>query len=83
VWLITDLSRDELPTDSARELYSQRWQIELYFKRLKSILDLDELPTRDGPSTRPGFGKTLTRYARGAPRRRAFFPLGAKRRAFG
>jgi hypothetical protein len=53
VWLITDLSRDELPTDSARELYSQRWQIELYFKRLKSILDLDELPTRDGPSTRP------------------------------
>jgi len=53
VWLITDLSPSELPTDSARELYSQRWQIELYFKRLKSILDLDELPSRDGPSARP------------------------------
>ena len=53
VWLLTDLSQDELPTEKARELYSRRWQIELYFKRLKSILDLDELPTRDGPSSRP------------------------------
>lgn len=53
VWLLTDLSHEELPTDQARELYSRRWQIELYFKRLKSILDLDELPTRDGPSSRP------------------------------
>ena len=53
VWLLTDLSQDELPTEQARELYSKRWQIELYFKRLKSILDLDELPTRDGPSSRP------------------------------
>jgi len=53
VWLITDLSQDELPTEQARDLYSRRWQIELYFKRLKSILDLDELPTRDGPSSRP------------------------------
>jgi hypothetical protein len=53
VWLLTDLSPDELPRDQARDLYSRRWQIELYFKRLKSILDLDELPTRDGPSVRP------------------------------
>jgi hypothetical protein len=53
VWLITDLSQDELPRDQARELYSRRWQIELYFKRLKSILALDDMPTRDGPSVRP------------------------------
>ncbi len=53
VWLITDLSEEELPTDQARDLYSRRWQIELFFKRLKTILDLDELPTRDGPSARP------------------------------
>jgi len=53
VWLLTDLSQEELPNEAARELYSRRWQIELYFKRLKSILDLDELPTRDGPSSRP------------------------------
>jgi hypothetical protein len=53
VWLLTDLSQDELPTSQVRELYRKRWQVELYFKRLKSLLDLDELPTRDGPSARP------------------------------
>lgn len=53
VWLVTDLPSDELPAERARELYSRRWQIELFFKRLKSLMDLDELPTRDGPSARP------------------------------
>jgi hypothetical protein len=53
VWLLTNLDEQELPTCQARELYSRRWQIELFFKRLKSILDLDELPTRDGPTARP------------------------------
>lgn len=53
VWLLTDLSPEELPRDRARELYSRRWQIELFFKRLKSLLDLDEIPSRSGPSVRP------------------------------
>jgi hypothetical protein len=53
VWLLTDLSHDELPTLQVRELYRKRWQVELYFKRLKSLLDLGELPTRDGPTARP------------------------------
>ena len=53
VWLLTDLGPDELPLNEARKLYARRWQIELFFKRLKSLLDLDELPTRDGPMTRP------------------------------
>jgi hypothetical protein len=53
VWLLTDLSQEELPTSAVRELYRKRWQVELYFKRLKSLLDLDELPTRDGPTARP------------------------------
>lgn len=52
VWLLTDLSTEELPTGQVRELYRKRWQVELYFKRLKSLLDIDELPTRDGPSAR-------------------------------
>ena len=34
-------------------MYRERWQIELFFKSLKSILDLDELPTRDPTSARP------------------------------
>jgi hypothetical protein len=53
VWLLTDLSRKALPTAKARTLYGRRWQVELYSKRLKSLLDLDELPTRDGPTARP------------------------------
>jgi hypothetical protein len=52
VWLLTDLTPEELPADKARSLYGRRWQIELFFKRLKSILDLDALATRDGPSAK-------------------------------
>ncbi len=60
VWLMTDLSPEELPLEEARELYRSRWQVELFFKRAKSILDLDELPTRDGPCARPWIWAKLT-----------------------
>jgi len=53
VWLLTNLKAKELPSGKARELYMRRWQIELFFKRLKSLLDLNELPSRDGPVARP------------------------------
>lgn len=52
-WLLTDLSEQNLPQAQVRELYRKRWQVELYFKRLKSLLDVDQLPTRDGPTARP------------------------------
>jgi len=52
VWLLTDMSCKELPVGQARTLYSRRWQIELFFKRLKSLLDLDEIPSRGGPSAK-------------------------------
>jgi len=53
VWLLTDVAEEGLSLREARGIYGVRWQIELFFKRLKSLLDLDELPTRDGPSARP------------------------------
>jgi hypothetical protein len=53
VWLLTSLSESTLKASEVRELYSRRWQIELYFKRLKSLLDLDGLGTRAGPTARP------------------------------
>jgi Transposase DDE domain len=53
VWLLTDLSEEELPTYEVRQLYRRRWQVELFFKRMKSLLNLDDLPTRDGPTVRP------------------------------
>jgi Transposase DDE domain len=60
VWLLTDLSEQVLPTPEVRELYRLRWQVELYFKRLKSLVDLDELKTRDGPTARPWIWAKLT-----------------------
>jgi hypothetical protein len=53
MWLLTNLRADELSAQDALAMYRGRWQIELFFKRLKSILDLDELPTRDPTSARP------------------------------
>lgn len=48
-WLML-LSSVDVDTASAEqlvELYRLRWQIELAFKRLKSLLHMDELPARD------------------------------------
>jgi len=53
VWLATNLPEEKLPSDQACELYRARWQVELYFKRLKSIGDLDVQLSRDGPTARP------------------------------
>ena len=53
IWLLTSLSAEALSAHDALAKYRERWDIELYFKRLKSIVDLDELPTRDPTSARP------------------------------
>ena len=53
LWLLTNLSEEDLSTQDALDLYRERWQIELFFKRLKSILDLDEVPSRDPTVARP------------------------------
>jgi hypothetical protein len=47
VRLVTDLSEDEL-----RQLYRRRWQVELFIQRMKSLANLGDLPTRDGPTAR-------------------------------
>jgi len=52
-WILTNLSAAEVPHQEVRQLYRKRWQVELFFKRLKSLLDSDQLPTRDGPTARP------------------------------
>jgi Transposase DDE domain len=44
--LITSLSPQAFPPERLCELYRVRWQIELAFKRLKSILRLDRLPAK-------------------------------------
>lgn len=47
VLLLTSLSEQEYPADRVANLYRLRWQIELAFKRLKSLLHLDGLRARD------------------------------------
>lgn len=45
--IVTDLETTLLPAVDALELYRLRWQVEIAFKRLKSLLDLDRLRARD------------------------------------
>lgn len=52
IWVITTVAREILSASLVLRLYRYRWQIELFFKRLKSLLHLDELPTRDGPTAK-------------------------------
>jgi hypothetical protein len=37
---------DEMPASKVLELYRVRWQIEIYFKRLKSLFAYDEVPAK-------------------------------------
>ena len=50
--LLTSLSPEQLSLDAGLELYRFRWQIELAFKRLKSLLELDSLSAKDPPLAR-------------------------------
>ena len=52
IWLLTTLPNPELPTLSVLELFRFRSQIELLFNRLKSLLHLDSLPYRQGPTAK-------------------------------
>lgn len=46
-YVLTNVPAETLSAREALELYRFRWQIELVFKRLKSIMNLDVLPTKD------------------------------------
>jgi Transposase DDE domain len=52
IWILTTLPAKQLAPIGAMALYRLRWQIELLFKRLKSLLHLDTLPSRQGPTAK-------------------------------
>jgi len=52
IWLLTTLPAQQAAPCELMQLYRLRWQIELFFKRLKSQLHLDTLPSRQGPTAR-------------------------------
>jgi Transposase DDE domain len=60
VFVFTTVPVDLLNTCEVLELYRARWQIEMSFKRLKSIIDLGHLPKYDKRSCRAWlYGKLL------------------------
>ena len=74
IWVFTTLPQKDLTTIQTLALYRFRRQIELFFKRLKSILHLDSLPTRNGPTARSWL---LTRFLAAALAQKLLEPSGA------
>jgi Transposase DDE domain len=52
IWLLVTLPEEQASPRQLMQLYRLRWQIELFFKRLKSLLHLDTLPSRQGPTAK-------------------------------
>ena len=52
IWILTTLPTSVASDEEVMKLYRLRWQIELLFKRLKSILHMDAMPSRQGPTAR-------------------------------
>ena len=52
IFVLTSLDGNVLDTRNVLELYRFRWQIELAFKRMKSLLELGNLPAKDPPLAR-------------------------------
>jgi hypothetical protein len=52
IWIVTTLQASQASALQILQLYRVRWQIELLFKRLKSLLHLDALPSRQGPTAK-------------------------------
>lgn len=50
--LITSLPREAWPAERVLGLYRRRWQVELAFKRLKSLIGLEELRVHDSELVR-------------------------------
>ena len=61
VYVLATVARAVVDTPAVLELYRARWQIELCFKRLKSLLRLGHVPKRTDASARAWIeGKLLT-----------------------
>lgn len=52
VFVLTSLSAEQMSGTDVLNLYRFRWQIELAFKRMKSLMRLGALPVRDPPLAR-------------------------------
>ncbi len=74
IWLLTTLPVEQADPCELMQIYRLRWQIELLFKRLKSQLHLDTLPSRQGPTARSWM---LARFLAAALAQELVQPSGA------
>jgi hypothetical protein len=51
-YIVLGTSLEGYPADEGLAVYRLRWQIELAFKRLKSLLGMDQIPTRTERASR-------------------------------
>jgi hypothetical protein len=72
IWILSTLP-NAVPALAVMGLYRLRWQIELLFKRLKSLLHLDTLPSRQGPTAKSWM---LARFLAAALAQRLVEPNG-------
>lgn len=52
IYVFTTLPSTEIAAGDVLEIYRGRWQVELAFKRLKSLLELGALPKKDPPGAK-------------------------------
>lgn len=75
VGLFTTLPAGEFPAELCFEIYRFRWQIELAFKRLKTLTSFGHLPKQDPASCRAWiYGKLLVGLLAERMAQAAFFP---------
>jgi hypothetical protein len=79
VFVVTTAPASSLSAEQSLEVYRGRWQVELAFKRLKSLMELGHLPKKDPDGARAWLhGKLLTAFLVEALIRAgdSFFPWG-------
>jgi len=81
IWVLTTLTSRTISDEKILELFRVRWQIELLFKRLKSLVHFDALPTGDGPTSKTWILARLlaAAIAQKMVRPAGPFPLGRRR----
>jgi len=78
IWILTTLPSERASPEEIMRMYRLRWQIELLFKRLKSLLHLDALPAKKMEGSTKGTGMTwiLARFVVAALIQRLVPPNG-------
>lgn len=59
ILLWTSLGKEEFSAKEILDLYRSRWQIELLFKRMKSLLDLEKIPSKNPETIRSWIAANL------------------------